>query len=255
MKIVLVGTTHPGNIGAAARAMKTMGLEQLVLVAPQKYPHEQATAMASGADDVLQRAKVVDTLDQALDGCSVVFGMTARKRRLSSEALTPSAAVKQALIQSEQVVETSEKPASENVAFVFGREHSGLTNEELDRCNYLVHIDANPSYSSLNLGAAVQVISYEIRKQKVEDVSKDQTADKIESEDFEPATADEMALFYQHLEKVLIKTEFYNPDNPRKLMRRLRRLYNRTHMDKNEMNIMRGILASVERASTNKTND
>ncbi len=251
MKIVLVGTTHPGNIGAAARAMKTMGLKQLVLVAPQKYPHEQATAMASGADNILKDAMVVDTLDEALDGCSMVFGMTARKRRLSSEAMTPPAAVKHALINSEQNTSTLEQSASENIAFVFGREHSGLTNEELDRCNYLVHIDANPDYSSLNLGAAVQVISYEIRKQQVEYISKDE-ADKIESEDVEAATADEMELFYQHLEKVLIKTEFYNPDNPRKLMRRLRRLYNRTHMDKNEMNIMRGILASVERAFVDK---
>ncbi len=250
MKIVLVGTTHPGNIGAAARAMKTMGLEQLVLVAPQKYPHEQATAMASGADNILKDALVVDTLDQALDGSSVVFGMTARKRRLSSEAMTPAAAVKHALINSEKKSSTLEHPLPENVAFVFGREHSGLTNEELDRCNYLVHIDANPDYSSLNLGAAVQVISYEIRKQQVENSNNSEAAVDAESaEEIELATADEMELFYQHLEKVLIKTEFYNPDNPRKLMRRLRRLYNRTHMDKNEMNIMRGILASVERVS------
>ncbi len=253
MKIVLVGTTHPGNIGAAARAMKTMGLEQLVLVAPQKYPHEQATAMASGADNILKDALVVDTLDQALDGSSVVFGMTARKRRLSSEAMTPAAAVKHALINSEKKASTIEHPLPENVAFVFGREHSGLTNEELDRCNYLVHIDANPDYSSLNLGAAVQVISYEIRKQQVENSNNSEAAVDAESaEEIELATADEMELFYQHLEKVLIKTEFYNPDNPRKLMRRLRRLYNRTHMDKNEMNIMRGILASVERASVDK---
>ncbi len=250
MKIVLVGTTHPGNIGAAARAMKTMGLEQLVLVAPQKYPHEQATAMASGADNILKDALVVDTLDQALDGSSVVFGMTARKRRLSSEAMTPAAAVKHALINSEKKASTIEHPLPENVAFVFGREHSGLTNEELDRCNYLVHIDANPDYSSLNLGAAVQVISYEIRKQQVENSNNSEAVVDAESaEEIELATADEMELFYQHLEKVLIKTEFYNPDNPRKLMRRLRRLYNRTHMDKNEMNIMRGILASVERVS------
>ncbi len=253
MKIVLVGTTHPGNIGAAARAMKTMGLEQLVLVAPQKYPHEQATAMASGADNILKDALVVDTLDQALDGSSVVFGMTARKRRLSSEAMTPAAAVKHALINSEKKASTIEHPLPENVAFVFGREHSGLTNEELDRCNYLVHIDANPDYSSLNLGAAVQVISYEIRKQQVENSNNSEAVVDTESaEEIELATADEMELFYQHLEKVLIKTEFYNPDNPRKLMRRLRRLYNRTHMDKNEMNIMRGILASVERASVEK---
>ena len=240
MKIVLVGTTHPGNIGAAARAMKTMGLTQLVLVEPRKFPHEEATARASGADDILQNAKVVDTLDQALDGCSMVFGMTARKRRLSSEALNPAAAVTQAISNSADRTGT-------NIAFVFGREHSGLTNEELDRCNYLVHIDANPEYSSLNLGAAVQVISYEIRKQLVETHQAENKAEQ--EEQAELATADEMELFYQHLEKVLIDVKFYNPDNPRKLMRRLRRLFNRPQMDKNEMNIMRGILTAVERAS------
>ncbi len=242
MRIVLIGTTHPGNIGAAARAMKTMGLSQLVLVEPRKFPHEEATARASGADDILQNAKVVDTLDKALDGCSLVFGMTARKRRLSSEALTPPEAVKQAIVNS-----TGEN--KENIAFVFGREHSGLTNEELDRCNYLVHIDTNSEYSSLNLGAAVQVISYEIRKQLVECSEVTETKEEREEpeEQIEQATADEMELFYQHLEKVLTDIKFYNPDNPRKLMRRLRRLYNRAQMDKNEMNIMRGILAAVER--------
>ena len=216
-----------------------MGLTQLVLVEPRKFPHEEATARASGADDILQNAKVVDTLDQALDGCSMVFGMTARKRRLSSEALNPAAAVTQAISNSADRTGT-------NIAFVFGREHSGLTNEELDRCNYLVHIDANPEYSSLNLGAAVQVISYEIRKQLVET---HQAENKEEQEEqAELATADEMELFYQHLEKVLVDIKFYNPDNPRKLMRRLRRLFNRPQMDKNEMNIMRGILTAVERA-------
>ena len=239
MKIVLVGTTHPGNIGAAARAMKTMGLSQLVLVEPRKFPHEEATARASGADDILQHAKVVDTLDQALDGCSMVFGMTARKRRLSSEALNPAAAVTQAISSAADSI-------GSNIAFVFGREHSGLTNEELDRCNYLVHIDANPEYSSLNLGAAVQVVSYEIRKQLVENEA--EQTEEAEEDKTELATADEMELFYQHLEKVLTDIKFYNPDNPRKLMRRMRRLFNRPNMDKNEMNIMRGILTAVERS-------
>lgn len=238
MRIVLVGTTHPGNIGAAARAMKTMGMSQLVLVEPSKFPHEEAIARASGADDVLQNAKVVDTLEQALEGCSLVLGMTARKRRLSSQALNPAAAVTQAIANAAD-------SSGSNIAFIFGREHSGLTNEELDRCNYLVHIDANPEYSSLNLGAAVQVISYEIRKQLVENCL--EQVEEVE-EQTELATSEEMELFYQHLEKVLTDIKFYDPDNPRKLMRRMRRLFNRPKMDKNEMNIMRGILTAVERA-------
>ena len=151
IRIVLIGTTHPGNIGASARAMKTMGLNRLVLVNPEHYPNADATARASGADDVLYHAQVVDNLDAALEGCNLVLGASARRRGISCAELDPRACAQQALAVSR----------AGQVALVFGREHSGLTNEELDRCHFMVRIPANPDYSSLNLAAAVQVLCYE----------------------------------------------------------------------------------------------
>lgn len=231
VRIVMVETTHPGNIGAAARAMKNMGLTRLHLVAPRQFPNAEASARASGADDVLAAARVFDHLDDALAGCALVFGASARLRALPWPVVEPRECARLAL-------ETA--ASDQEVALVFGREHSGLTNEELQRCNYLMHIPTNPDYSSLNVAAAIQVAAYELFQHS--------GAHSIEVEDAEYATHDEMEGFYTHLERTLVATEFLDPDNPRQVLRRLRRLFNRARPEKVEVNILRGILTAVEKA-------
>jgi tRNA (cytidine32/uridine32-2'-O)-methyltransferase len=228
----LVETSHPGNIGATARALKNMGLTQLSLVAPALFPHPDATARASGADDLLERASVHTTLDEALTGCEFVLGASARQRTIAWPCLDPRQA--------------AERIASEfrgrPVAVVFGRERTGLDNDELERCHALVTIPADPAYSSLNIAAAVQVIAYELRVAHAVDHP------VVEPQpDAPPATAEEMEQLFVHLEQVMLETGFLDPDNPRHLMRRLRRLFNRARPDQNEMNILRGLLSSVER--------
>jgi len=226
VRIVLVETTHPGNIGAAARAMKNMGLSQLYLVRPQRFPDAEATARAAGADDLLARAVVCDDLDEALTGCGMIVGASARARKISWPQLDPRAAA--ARLAS----------AGGEAAVVFGREHAGLTNEELDRCTYLLTIPTVPEFSSLNVAAAVQVVSYELRMA---------TAPPSPADQPHLATADQRERFYQHLEQVLLDLEFLDPANPKHLMRRLRRLFNRVELDENEVHILRGILTAVER--------
>lgn len=230
IRIVLVETTHPGNIGGAARAMKNMGLARLSLVNPLYFPHAEATARASGADDLLAAAEVHPTLDAALAGCTLVFGTTARARSIPWPAVDPREAAQRALAAAPQGP----------VAFVFGREHSGLSNEELDRCNYLLHIPTNPEYASLNLAAAVQVVAYELRMATQQG--------PVMAADATPlGSAHERELFYGHLEDVLTELRFLDPNNPKHLMRRLRRLFNRAELDRNEINILRGILTAVQR--------
>jgi len=230
IRIVLVETTHPGNIGATARAMKNMGLTRLSLVKPQRYPSHEASARAAGADDVLAAAQLCDSLDQALEGCGLVFGASARSRSIPWPQLDPRQAAARAVQAS----------VADEVALVFGREHAGLSNLELDRCNYLVTIPTSPEFASLNVAAAVQVLSYELR------VAAQEAAPTVVLN--EPlASAEERERFYQHLEQVLLDLEFLNPDNPKHLMRRLRRLFNRVELDCNEVNILRGILTAVER--------
>ena len=233
IRIVLVETTHPGNIGAAARAMKTMGLSRLSLVKPLRYPNVEATAMASGADDILYRAEVVETFEQALQECRLVVGASARRRGLSCPELSPRQATARLLEIAEQAP----------VALVFGRESSGLSNDELDRCHFMTRIPSNPDYSSLNLAAAVQVLAYELRVAALAETNSDQPVHI-------PAPAAEMDRFYQHLEQVLLDSGFLNPANPRHLMRRLRRLFNRAQPDQNEVNILRGILSAVQNGSS-----
>ncbi len=231
IRIVLVGTTHPGNIGAAARAMKNMCLTRLVLVAPKIYPHADATARASGADDVLASAQVCESLDEALEGCRLVVGSSARRRSVEWPELDPEACGR--LLEFEST--------EGEVALVFGREHSGLTNEELDRCHYLVHIPTNAEYSSLNLAAAVQVLGYEVyRAHQHED-------GVIERERRDVATADQMEGFHQHLAQALEDIGFTDHRQSKKLMRRLRRLFNRARPDHDEINILRGILTAAQR--------
>jgi len=229
LRIVLHQTSHPGNIGAAARAMKTMGLADLWLVAPQHYPDPEATARASGATDVLDSARCSASLDEALAGCVLVIGTTARERHRSAPVLDPRTAVAQA------------RTAAGPVALLFGPERIGLTNAALDRCHYLVRIPTNPAYGSLNLAAAVQVLAYEWRMAEQPALPSGGRPPKIP-----PATADEMARFYGQLEQVLRQLDFFiDADNPTPLMRRLKRLFNRAALDREEYNILCGILGAI----------
>ena len=236
IRIVLVETTHPGNIGAAARAMKTMGLRQLVLVNPLRYPNVEATAMASGADDILFHASVVGQYEQALLDCHLIIGTSARRRGLACPELTPRAAAAKLITIAAQAP----------VALVFGRESAGLSNDELDRCHFMVRVPANPEYSSLNIAATVQVLAYELRVAALDALSPAATQLKEENTSHLPASGKEMNLFYQHLEQVLLASGFLNPANPRHLMRRLRRLFNRAQPDQNEVNILRGMLSALQ---------
>ena len=233
IRFVLVGTTHPGNIGAAARAMKTMGVTQLHLVEPLHYPSAEATARASGADDVLAKSIVHSGLASALVGCEQVYAMSARLRHLQVPVGNPHEAVNDI---------APRVHAKASVAIVFGREHSGLSNAELDHCHQLIHIPANPDYSSLNLAAAVQVMAYELK------MAFDSAIDPGRiGEIRQTVTSDDLEYLYTHLEQVMIKIGFMDPDKPRNLMRRLRRLFNRADLDQNELQILRGILSATEK--------
>jgi len=234
VRIVLINTTHPGNIGAAARAMKVMGLSSLHLVTPKVFPNAEATAMASGADDLLQIATVHETLDSALEGCRLVLGTSARMRSLPMPMLDARRAAKQALTES----------ASHEIALLFGRERYGLTNEEMQRCQFLVNIPSNPEYSSLNLAQAVQILAYELRvaAQGFSDIS-------VAPMDWEPVDDKQMEGLFEHLEQTLLDIRFLNPKQPKRLMMRLRRLFNRSRPDQNEINILRGILKASQEAS------
>ena len=231
IRIVLVGTTHPGNIGACARAMKNMGITDLVLVNPRHFPHDEATARASGADDVLDNARVMATLGEAIADCVYTAGASARSRAIDWPMLEPRECAARLL----------EEAARGPVAVVFGPEKSGLSNTDLDLCDVLLTIPTNPDFSSLNLAMAVQVITYELRLAGREAPAKDPEPD------IPPATSEELEYYYAHLEQVLKDIHFLDPENPRTLMRRLRRLYIRARPDKNEVNILRGILTAVER--------
>jgi tRNA/rRNA methyltransferase len=227
LRIVLCQTSHPGNIGAAARAMKTMGLHQLYLVSPESFPDAHATAMATGAADLLETAHVCNTLEEALTGCALVIGLSARKRQLSHELLAVRPAAERALGIAK----------SQQVALVFGTEMSGLSNAELDLCQLLAMIPTNPDFSSLNLAAAVQVVCYELRMAALAGDTSD-----IAKPPMPLATSDEIEGFYKHLEETLVKIGFLNPDEPKKLMQRVRRIYARANLEKEEVNILRGIL-------------
>ncbi|WP_414200258.1 tRNA (cytosine(32)/uridine(32)-2'-O)-methyltransferase TrmJ [Pseudomonas sp. F1_0610] len=237
--MVLVATSHPGNIGGVARAMKNMGLSRLVLVEPNIFPSTRADSRASGALDVLKDAKVVATLEEALQGCTLVFGTSARERHLPWPIVEPRDAAK---------VSIENALAGAEIAIVFGRERTGLTNEELHLCQYHVTIPTNPDFSSLNLAAAVQVIAYELRL-----ACRDMTPEVMQqAEQLDPqalATTEDMERFYQHLEETLIDIAFLDAQQPKHLMSRLRRLYGRQALEKIEMNILRGILTKTQKAA------
>ena len=230
VRIVMVGTTHPGNIGATARAMKNMGFRDLTLVSPRSFPHEDATARASGAEDILENTIVTTTLDQALADCHFAVGASARFRAIEWPTLEPR----------ECAARLVDASARGNVALVMGPEKSGLSNEHLDRCQALVTIPTDPEFSSLNIAMAVQVLCYELRLATL--VLQDPGDPELRS-----ATLEEMEYFYEHLEAALTDSGFLDPDNPRTLMRRLRRLFIRAAPDQNEINILRGVLTAFER--------
>lgn len=232
IRIVLVNTSHPGNIGSVARAMKTMGLAQLYLVAPQYFPHQKADELAVGATDILKQATVTATLEAAIRDCALVIGTSARSRTIPWPLLTPRR-------MAEQV--RQESPTSQ-IAIIFGCEQSGLTNEELQRCHLHIQIPANPDYSSLNLAAAVQVIAYELRMASLNE------AEVTQGWDYRFATTEEMEKFFTHLQDVLVEIDFLKMNAPRKLMTRLRRLFSRARPDMMEVNMLRGILAAIQEA-------
>ncbi|MBD0788402.1 tRNA (cytosine(32)/uridine(32)-2'-O)-methyltransferase TrmJ [Vibrio sp. Y2-5] len=238
VKVVLVGTSHSGNIGSAARAMKVMGLSEMVLVDPQCEVDAQAVALAAGASDIALNARIVSSLEEAVEDCGLVVGSSARSRTLEWPMLDPR--------------ECGEKFAIEGqkhpVALVFGRERTGLTNEELQTCHYHVCIPANPEYSSLNLAMAVQTICYEIRIAHLNQVQ----SQYAPQADEEYPRHKELEMFYEHLEKVMIETQFISEAQPGQVMNKLRRLFNRARPEAQELNILRGVLTAVGKNLQNK---
>lgn len=233
IRIVLIETSHPGNIGSAARAMKTMGLHKLYLVSPKSFPDQKAHEMAAGADDLLQQVVVCDSLEEALTGCQLVIATSARPRGLSLPGLIPASCAELVCSQ----------PDETEVAIIFGRERTGLTNEELLRSHYHVNIPSNPVYSSLNLAQAVQIIAYELRMKLLS------PAADVELRHDRLATADEAEQFYTHLIEVLRAINFLKTTKPtRRLIQRIRRLFNRAGLEYMEVTILRGILSHMQNA-------
>ena len=238
IRIVLVETSHTGNMGSTARAMKTMGLTNLYLVNPLVKPDSQAIALSAGASDVIGNATIVDTFDEAIAGCSLVVGTSARSRSLPWPMLEPRECGQRSAMESEHAP----------VAIVFGRERVGLTNDELQKCHYHVAIPANPEYSSLNLAMAVQIIAYEIRVAHLDRIAAHQPG--AEEEPY--PLVDDLERFYAHLEETLHVTGFIRPTHPGNIMSRLRRLFTRARPEAQELNILRGILASIEKQEHGK---
>lgn len=229
IRIVLVAPSHPGNIGAAARAMLTMGLRRLVLVAPKRFPDPEASAFASGATSVLDAARVVATLDEALAACGLTIGLSARPREFAGRAMPVRAAAHEAIAHAPHG----------DVALVFGSEMSGLSNDDLARCAIVATIPTNAEYASLNLAAAVQVAAYELRVAALGDAV--WCAPR-----FAPATHDEIEALYAHARTTLVAMRFLDPARPKRLLPRLRRLFARSGLEKEEVNILRGILARID---------
>jgi tRNA (cytidine32/uridine32-2'-O)-methyltransferase len=237
IRVVLVQPTHPGNVGAVARAMKTMGFSRLYLVQPALFPHAEATARAAGAEDILARAVITAALNEALMDCSLVIGSSARVRALSLPLLNPRQCARQVITEAK----------NHEIALVFGQERSGLSNAELQQCHYHVYIPTADDFSSLNLAAAVQLVLYEIRMATLlPDALLPTPAHQ------EPlAMAQQVEDFYQHLEQTLIEIHFLDPNNKRHMMSRMQRLFNRTRLETTEYNILRGILTAIQRKIVN----
>lgn len=228
IRIIMINTFHPGNIGAAARALKNMGLSQLWLVDPREFPHEEASSRAAGAKDLLDRAVVVDTLEEAIADCQLVIGTSARQRSFDQPLLDAEAAAAMMV----------DEARTGQIAILFGRETMGLTNEEMLLCNRHLYIDADEDYPVLNIAQAIQLVSYELRR-----ASRSHPPEAAP----EPYPRQrEIALFYEHLEKVLRRTGFIIPQHEGRVMDKLRRYFNRTRPEKAELGMLRGILTSVE---------
>ena len=231
VKIVLVGTTHPGNIGAAARAMKNMGMKNLSLVEPKEFPSDVAIYRSKAANDILEHAQVFNTLEEAISDCELVIGTSARGRKVPWPILNPKEAAE----------EVSRSSSHHKIAIIFGREDRGLTNEELGLCNLHVNIPTDPDYSSLNLAQAVQILVYEIRQAILgEQEDKDYW-------DVELANNDQTELLINHMDELMQQVEFYDVDNPRKLLLRVRRFFKRSRIDVMETNIFRGLFATIQK--------
>ena len=234
VRVVLLHTTHPGNIGATARAMKTMGLTNLYLVEPKIFPSELAVARSSHAEDILDGAVVVETLSEAIADCHFVVGTGDRTRTVPWPLYRPR----------EMAERAAALPTGQNIAIVFGREDIGMTNDQMMQCNAQVQIPANPNYSSLNLGSAVQVMAYEIRMAGLE--QGDQVPG-LRDWDEPPADQQDIERLIQHWQSTFLDTEFLDPKNPKAAMNRINRLLTRTQLDKTEVNILRGMLSSAQR--------
>lgn len=254
IRIVMVNTSHAGNIGSAARAMKTMGLAQLWLVAPEEFPKrkDKADAMASGATDLVEQARVVASLDEALAGCALVLGASARQRRIPWPHVTAEQAATLALDQLAAVADAGD------IAILFGREQSGLSNDELQRCHVHLEIPGNPEYPVLNVASAIQVVCYELRRQWLS--RRDAPpADPVQMPvalvrwDDAPASADKLEQFFVHCEQTLLEIGFFEADTPKKLMSRVRRLFMRARPDERELRMLRGILSSAQQAARDKS--
>ncbi len=249
IRIVMVNPSHTGNVGAAARAMKTMGLSNLWLVDPLDFPNGKETAMAAAATDLLSQAKIVATVDEAITGCTLVLGASARQRRIPWPHVDAEKGAGLALAQMQAV--------SSPVAILFGREKSGLSNTELQRCHVHMEIPGNPDYPVLNVAAAIQVVCYELRKQWLRTQDAVQTSEQGQLQmpvelvrwDDLPATADKLEQFFVHCEETLLQIGFFEADTPKKLMTRVRRLFLRARPDERELRMLRGILSSAQQAS------
>ncbi|MFT5573287.1 MAG: TrmH family RNA methyltransferase [Cryomorphaceae bacterium] len=243
ISIVLVEPSHPGNIGSVARAMKTMGLSDLVLVNPKKFPHSEATKLSAGAESVLEQARVVESLEQAISDCTLVMGTSVRDREVGWPTANPS-------LSAAEMVDHLEQASEHQVAILFGRESSGLSNQEMDCCHSQIRIDANIEYSSLNLASAVQIISYELRMKSaasqvfnsVERVSQVPTTPAQERQRL--ATQAELNGHLEHLQNTLLALNFSKSKKPTLLMRKLTRLYNKARLTLEEIQILRGILTA-----------
>ena len=231
VRVVLVGTTHPGNIGASARAMKNMGIVNLALVKPKDFPSNEAIYRSKAAKDVLESAQIYENLEDAVSDCELVIGTSARGRKVPWPVLDPKDAADRVAVHSE----------NNKVAIVFGREDRGLTNQELGLCNLHVHIPADPEYSSLNLSQAVQILVYEIRVS----ILKDQECE--EYWDVDLATNEQTERLIDHMDELMKEVEFYDVQNPRKLLLRVRRFFKRSRIDVMEANIFRGLFAAIQK--------
>ncbi len=230
VRVVLSHTSHPGNIGAAARAMKTMGLRSLYLVNPKFFPDKEADARASNARDLLETARICNSLQAAIGDTCLAVALTARPRDLPHPTLN----ARQAAL--ELIGHAQHSP----VALVFGRESAGLTTDEISQCQLTVHIPANPEYASLNLAAAVQIMAYELR------MALEDTITVFQKSESNLASLQDIENFHQHLEKIMVQSGFLDPQQPKKLMRRMRRLFARARLEKEEVNILRGMLSAID---------